>query len=134
MNRISATIKLIKTSGGNALVDLETGDCHLTAMLAGVDELPTWIESGMLVYAIIIETEISIAKDFTGKISMRNQLDCMVAGIDEGSLMSTVSLMTDIFVLKSAISTRAVKHLELKEGDRVSAFIKANEISLMEIK
>jgi len=92
---------------------------------------PDWLEIGKNVSLIFKETEVSIAKDLNGKISLRNRLICKVISIERGELLSKINLQFGAYNISSAITTRSVDYLELVVGDEVTALIKSNEISLM---
>ena len=131
MNRITATIANTQSSGSVTMVDLVVGDCQLSALMVEASELPAWLCKGNVVTVVFKETEVSIAKDFTGKISMRNQIECIIKSIERGQLMSIITMESKHFDVQSAITTRSVDQLQLEVGDRVTALIKANELSLM---
>lgn len=132
MNRIEVTIKQVVNSGGIIMVDMEAGNLTMTAMLIDASQNPVWLKQGNRVYAVFKETEVSIAKDFSGKISLRNKLPCSVKHIDRGELMSLIHMSFNEDEIYSAITTRSVDMLELNTGDEVTAMIKANEITLMQ--
>ena len=131
MNRITAIITNTQSSGSVTMVDLAVGDCQLSALMVEASELPAWLCKGNTVSVVFKETEVSIAKDFTGKISMRNQIECIIKSIERGQLMSIITMESKHFDVQSAITTRSVDQLQLEVGDRVTALIKANELSLM---
>lgn len=132
MNKIPAIIQTITTSGGVVLVDLCSGDCPLSALLVDADELPAWLTTGQQVFAVFKESELSIAVDLSGKISLRNRFPCIVKSINRGELLSLVELSFGEHILHSAITTRSVNALQLTNGTQVLALIKANEISLIQ--
>lgn len=131
MNRLNAIIKEINCSGGVVLVDLETESFPLSALLIDANN-PEWLRKESRVIALFKETEVSIAKDFSGRLSMRNKLPCTITDINYGKLMSTIALDFNKKLIVSAITTRSVNLLELKPGDKVLALVKANEIALQE--
>lgn len=132
MNRIEVIIKQVMNSGGIIMVDMEAAGLTLTALLIDTPVNPGWLKQGTLIYAVFKETEVSIAKDFSGKISLRNRIPCRVNHIERGELMSIIHLIHNDCQLQSAITTRSVDMLDLKKGDEVTAMIKANEITLMQ--
>jgi molybdate transport system regulatory protein len=133
VNRIKATVNQVTTSGGIKLVDLEAAGCKLTALL--IDSAPDveWLKVGVPVYAVFKETEVSLGKNLTGLLSLRNKLPCTVSGLEKGTLMSVVHLQFGSYRLGSAITTRSVEMLGLQPGDAVTALIKSNEMTLMKI-
>jgi molybdate transport system regulatory protein len=134
MNRIEVIIKQVMNSGGIIMVDMEASGLNMTALLIDAKHNPGWLKTGNLIYAVFKETEVSIAKDFSGKISLRNKLPCRVRQVDRGELMSIVHLTFLDYKIQSAITTRSVDMLDLKADDDVTAMIKANEITLMQKK
>jgi molybdopterin-binding protein len=62
-------------------------------------------------------------------ISARNKLEGVVTKIENGTVASTVKIEISKSVnLTSMITKEAVEELNLKEGDKVEAVIKATEI------
>lgn len=131
MNRISATITAIQQSGTILLVDAEAGGKVFSALLIESINRPEWLGVGKAVDLVFKETEVSLAKNLQGQISMRNRMKCAVMKIDKGELLSMITLQFKNFTVVSAITTRSVNSLELKIGDEVDALVKANEVSLM---
>ena len=119
-------------SGGIIMVDMEAAGLMITALLIDAPHNPVWLKQGNLVYAVFKETEVSIAKDFTGKISLRNKIPCRVNQVERGELMSIIHMTFMDYQIQSAITTRSVDLLDLKKNDEVTAMIKANEITLMQ--
>lgn len=132
MNRIEVTIKQVMNSGGIIMVDMEEAGLTMTALLIDTPQNPVWLQEGNRIYAVFKETEVSIAKDFSGKISLRNKIPCRVEQIQRGELMSIVHMTFRNYSIQSAITTRSVDMLALQDGDEVTAMIKANEITLMQ--
>ncbi len=65
-------------------------------------------------------------------ISARNNIDGIVKKIELGEVASTVKIETSgSSVLTSMITKEAVEELNLKEGDKVKAVIKATEILIL---
>ena len=131
MNKLSGNITHIQQSGAIMLIDADVEGYSFSAMLIDSASKPEWLEIGKMVHLIFKETEVSLAKDLSGKISFRNQLKCKVQSIERGELLSKVNLQFGIYFIASAITTRSVDYLELQVGDEVTALIKANEISLI---
>ncbi len=132
MNRINVEITKVYSSDGIVLVDMEAGNCPMSAMLIEASEIPRWIMPGNIISAVFKETEVSLAKEFSGKISLRNKLPCIIEFIERGQIMSVITLRFGEEIIHSAITTRSVDSMELKQNDNVLALIKANEITLMQ--
>lgn len=132
MNKLPGTITNIQQSGAILLVDVEVEQQMFSALLIESVQQPEWLVIGNSVDVVFKETEVSLAKNLLGQISMRNRMKCTVAAIERGDLLSKVKLNFRNYSVTSAITTRAVDSLNLALGEEVEALVKANEVSLME--
>jgi molybdopterin-binding protein len=64
------------------------------------------------------------------KLSIRNQLEGKVKDIVHGPVVSEIVVKTKAGTLASIITSRSVKDMKLKKGDRVAVMIKATEASI----
>ncbi len=64
------------------------------------------------------------------KLSIRNQLEGKIREIVHGPVVSEIVVKTKAGTLASIITTRSVKDMKLKKGDRVFVMIKATEASI----
>ncbi|MEA1913876.1 MAG: TOBE domain-containing protein [Campylobacterota bacterium] len=79
-------------------------------------------------------SHVAIAKSFDGQISYSNQLSCTVEDIENGKLLSVLKLKLDEDAyLHSIITLNSSKKMDLKVGDEITAFIKASELSIVEV-
>jgi molybdate transport system regulatory protein len=131
MNKLSGIISRIQQSGAILLVDVDVDGHGFSAMLIESATQPEWLQTGNTIDLVFKETEVSLARNLSGLISMRNRMRCTVQHIDRGELLSKVILQFQKYVVTSAITTRSVDSLDLKIGDEVEALVKANEVSLM---
>lgn len=131
MNKLNGTITSILQSGAVILADVEVYGQTVSAMLIDADEQNEWLKTGNNVSVVFKETEVSVAKGLSGRISLRNRFLCHVEAIRKGELLSEIKLRFGLYGLTSVITTRAVESLDLKVGEQVEALVKANEVSLM---
>ncbi len=131
MNKLTGKISKIQQSGAILLVDVDVDGHGFSAMLIESATQPEWLQTGNTIELVFKETEVSLAKNLSGMISMRNRMKCTVLQIERGELLSKVSLQFQKYTITSAITTRSVNSLDLKIGDEVEALVKANEVSLM---
>ncbi|MBN1927765.1 MAG: TOBE domain-containing protein [Prolixibacteraceae bacterium] len=131
MNKISGIIANIQHSGAILLVDIDVAGHSFSALLVESATSMDWLQKGNPVTLVFKETEVSLAKNLSGKISLRNRMLCKVKRIDRGELLSNVLLHFHEHSITSAITTRAVNLLQLEVGDEIEALIKSNEVSLM---
>lgn len=131
MNRLPGNILAVETQGSIALVDVAVGERRFTATLVGMgEEVAAW-QPGLSVTLLFKETEVSLAKNLSGAISMRNRMPVRITGIAQGKLLSSVLLELDGHRLESVITTRSVHALALQPGDVVEALVKANEMTVV---
>ena len=131
MNKLPGVITNIQQSGAILLVDADVNGHGFSALLIESASRPEWLQVGNSIDLVFKETEVSLAKNRSGMISMRNRMKCTVQHIERGELLSKVVLQFQEYLITSAITTRSVISLDLKIGDVVEALVKANEVSLM---
>lgn len=131
MNKLPGIITNIQQSGAILLVDIKVADRLFSALLIESANQPEWVKIGETIDIVFKETEVSLAKNLSGQISLRNRMQCVVLKIDRGELLSRVFLKFQDYTLSSAITTRSVDSLNLNIGDEVEALVKSNEVSLM---
>ena len=128
MNKLSGKIDSIRSSGNLSIVKIFINGHILKSVLIETPATAPFLKKDETVNVIFKETEVSLAKNLSGKISLQNKLDCCVAYIENGELLSKVILDYDGKKLVSIITQAAVEDLELKPGDNVTALIKTNEV------
>lgn len=131
MNRLPASITAIEVHGSIALVEAAVGEHRFTAALIGAgDEVNTWA-NGMPVTLLFKETEVSLAKNLSGLLSMRNRLPCKVTAIERGKLLTRVTLEFSDYTIESIITTHSSHALDLAPGDSVEGLVKSNEMTVL---
>jgi len=133
MNRLPGVISAIESNAHLSLVDVRVGQDTFTAMLMETPQGAPYLKVGNAVAVLFKETEVSLAKNLSGQISLRNRIKGTVRHIRHGEILSEVVLDCQGVTVTSIITARAVKRLELAKGDEVVALVKANEVALMEI-
>jgi molybdate transport system regulatory protein len=132
MNKLTGIITQIQQSGSILLVDIAVDGHGFSALLIESATHPQWLQTGNTINLVFKETEVTLAKNLSGIISMRNRMKCKVEHIERGGLLSKITLkFQNRHTITSAITTRAVEALQLTIGDEVEALVKSNEISLM---
>ena len=132
MNRLRGQISGIESNGHVSLVDVKVGGDTFSAILLEAPQSASYLKVGNTVQVLFKETEVSLAKNLSGQISLRNRMTATVKQIRHGEILSEVLLDYHGLAIVSIITSRSVRRLELKEGDAVEALVKANEVSLME--
>ncbi len=90
------------------------------------------LKEGAVAFAIVKASEVMIGKGVkSGTISARNLLDGVVAKLDDGAVSSEVSVrLAGGAEIVASITKTSAHALGLKEGDNVSAIIKASNIMI----
>lgn len=132
MNILRGKISELTTSGNMTLVGADVDGSRMTAIMIGSPEKIPYLHIPGDVELLFNEAAVSIGKIVEGGISLNNQLDCVVERLVVGEILSQVILSFKGEQLTSLITTMSAKRLDLKPGDRVTAFIKTNEVMLKE--
>ena len=133
MNRLRGHITRIESNDHVSLVDVDvSGDTFTATLLETPDEAP-YLKVGILVEILFKETEVSLAINLSGLISLRNRVNTTVTLVREGVILSEVVLEYRGQTISSIITTGSIKRLDIKPGDRVEALVKANEVTLREV-
>lgn len=133
MNRLRGRIVGIESNDHVSLVDVEVHGDTFSAMLLETPEIAPFLAIGNEVLVLFKETEVSLAKNLAGLISLRNRIHGTVRTVRSGAILSEVELDCRGQKLTSIITTRSIRRLNIQAGDEVEALIKANEVSLMEV-
>ena len=130
MSKLLATIKKIQSVDN---LNIVTFECENTLLKMMSLELSQSVQVGAKVSLGVKSTSIGIAKDFSGALSYSNQLNVVVEEVEDGELLSSIKLSFSTYILESIITRDSVERMNLQVGDRVTAFIKANELSILKV-
>jgi molybdopterin-binding protein len=130
MNKLSGKIINIKSDNHLSIIELQVGEDVLKSIVIETPGTVSFLKKENYVNALFKETEVSIAKDFSGKISLQNKMECIIRKIKKGKLLSQLSLDYNGNNISSIITSAAVEQLELKKGDEVLALVKTNEVMI----
>ncbi|MFZ6849972.1 TOBE domain-containing protein [Undibacterium sp. RuRC25W] len=138
MNQIAGTIAAVETHGSVALVDVAAGRLQLSATLLGnPGQLAAWV-TGREVTVLFKETEVAIAKNLQGEISLRNRIPGRILDIETGKILTRIVIVVEGLtnevangvMISSVITSRSTHRLRLAIGDQVEALIKSNEMTI----
>lgn len=130
MNLLEGKISEIHTEGSLSLVKIMVHDCAITSIVIETPESASYLNIGNQIKIVFKETEVVLAKEFSGIISLQNKLDCSVHSFEKGKLLCKIILNFQNTKIVSVITRNAFDQLEIQEKDQVIAMIKTNEISL----
>ena len=130
MSQFVATIKKINSIDNLNIVEF---DFHgLTLKMMSLD-LNTDVQVGKKVKLSVKPTNISIAKNLIGEISLSNQIVATIENLENGQLLSSVSLKVHNTLLESIITVDSSKRMNLQIGEKVTILIKASNLSIGEV-
>ena len=132
MNRLRGNIASITVSGSLSLVRVRVPETELSAVVIDTPDTLPWLREGASVGVVFKETEVILASDASVAVSLQNRLVGTVKAVEQGALLSRVTLDTAAGSIVSVITSRAVEQLGLQQGDSAVALIKTNEIMLAE--
>jgi len=130
MNTLKGTITEINSDEHFSVVAIDVSGVTFKSVIIETPDTVPFLRPGAAVKIMFKETEVSIAKNFSGMISMQNKMSCTIRKIKKGKLLSRVDLDFKTEKIVSIITTGAVEQLNLNGNDEVLALIKTNEITL----
>jgi molybdate transport system regulatory protein len=130
-NVLPGTVANVTTGAVNAEVTLTLrGGETVVAIITNSSVESLGLQVGKSAYAIIKASEVMIGKNLeSAKLSARNILGGKVADLQDGAVNSEVGIrLPGGTTLVASITKASVKALELKQGDEVSAVVKASHV------
>ena len=130
MNKLTGKIILIESSPHMSMVDIDVeGDVFSSIVLETPASAP-YLQKGNTVTLLFKETEVSIGKNLSGMISLRNRFKSTIKRLEKSDILTKVFLNYRSKEIVSIISTRSAQKLGLIDGDQVEWLVKTNEVSL----
>lgn len=133
MNNLLGEIVAIKSDEHFSIVEMSVDGTVFKSIIIETPDTVPFLRTGNQINIMFKESEVSIAKDFKGRISLQNKIPCSIKGIEKGKLLSKIILDFNTKKIVSIITTGAVEQLQLKENDTVLALVKTNEVILAPI-
>lgn len=130
-NVLAGTVRKVTKGAVNAevVLALKEGDT-VTAIITNHSVESLGLREGNSAYAIIKASEVMIGKNVEGaKLSARNVLAGEVARLEQGAVNSEVEIrLPGGTAVVASITKASVTALDLKQGDKVSAIVKASNV------
>jgi len=130
MSQIIATIKNIRNV--DSLNIVEFGFFNHTLKMVSLN-LNKQITLNKKVKLSIKPTNILIAKNLQGEISISNQLKAKIVKVENGELLSSILLKIEDTILESIITVDSSKNMNLIEDEEVLILIKASDLFIQEV-
>ena len=131
MNKLKGKIVDIQSSDNISMIHVDVeGDMFSSIVLEG-KKGPVNYKIKDSVTLLFKETEVGIAKDLTGMISLRNRFKAVIKKIDKGPILAKITLNYKNRAIESIISARSTSQMKLKDNEEVEWLVKTNEVTLM---
>jgi len=130
MNSLVGEISNIKSDEHFSIVEMMVDENIFKSIIIETPETVPFLKTGNKINIMFKESEVSIAKELKGRLSLQNKIPCIIKEIEKGKLLSKIILDFNSKKIVSVITTGAVEQLELKENDDVLALVKTNEVIL----
>ena len=130
MSQFVATIKKINNVDNLNIVEFDF--FGLTLKMMSLD-LNNDVQVGKKAKLVVKSSNISIAKNLSGQISLSNQLVATIKSLENGQLLTIVGLEINGVILESIITVDSSKRMNLQIGEVVTILIKASNLSIQEV-
>ena len=130
MNKLTGKIVLIESSQHMSMVDIDVNGDVFSSIVLETPATAAYLKQGSLVTLLFKETEVSIAKNLSGMISLRNRFKATIKHVEKSDILTKVFLNYKTYEIISIISTRSAQKLGLIDGNEVEWLVKTNEVSL----
>lgn len=133
MNVLHGTIQAIHRHASVALVEVAVDGLNLTALLLGnTTGMQEW-QVAQPVRLLFNETEVALAKNLQGEISMCNRLPGRIVAIEAGEVLTRVIFALNTAAheeISSVVTTRSTQAMQLAIGDQIEGLVKSTEMNL----
>ena len=130
MSKFIATIKKIQSIDNLNIVEFEFDGLTLKMMSLDLNDD---VKIGKKVELSVKPSNISIAKNLIGEISLSNQIVATIQSLENGQLLTSVILKINDTILESIITVDSSKRMNLQIGEVVTILIKASNLSIEEV-
>ena len=123
-----ARVKDIKTIDSLNIVEFDFNNITLKMMSL---ELHKEVKLESKVKLLVKPSNVIISKNYIEDISLSNQTLAKIVAIENGELLSSISLKIGDTTFESIITKESSKRLDLQEGNIVNILIKASDLSIL---
>ena len=125
-----ARVKDIKTIDSLNIVEFDFNNITLKMMSL---ELHKEVKLESKVKLLVKPSNVIISKNYIEDISLSNQALAKIVAIENGELLSSISLKIGDTTFESIITKESSKRLDLQEGNIVNILIKASDVSILRV-
>lgn len=125
-----ARVKDIKTIDSLNIVEFDFNNITLKMMSL---ELHKEVKLESKVKLLVKPSNVIISKNYIEDISLSNQTLAKIVAIENGELLSSISLKIGDTTFESIITKESSKRLDLQKGNIVNILIKASDLSILRV-
>ena len=125
-----ARVKDIKTKDNLNIVEFDFNNITLKMMSL---ELHKEVKLESKVKLLVKPSNVIISKNYIEDISLSNQALAKIVAIENGELLSSLSLQINDTFIESIITKESSQRLDLQKGDIINILIKASDLSIYRI-
>ena len=125
-----ARVKDIKTIDSLNIVEFDFNNITLKMMSL---ELHKEVKLESKVKLLVKPSNVIISKNYIEDISLSNQTLAKIVDIENGELLSSISLKIGDTTFESIITKESSQRLDLQKGDIINILIKASDLSIYRI-
>ena len=125
-----ARVKDIKTIDSLNIVEFDFNNITLKMMSL---ELHKEVKLESKVKLLVKPSNVIISKNYIEDISLSNQTLAKIVAIENGELLSSISLEIGDTTFESIITKESSQRLDLQEGNIVNILIKASDLSILRV-
>ena len=125
-----ARVKDIKTIDSLNIVEFDFNNITLKMMSL---ELHKEVKLESKVKLLVKPSNVIISKNYIEDISLSNQTLAKIVAIENGELLSSISLKIGDTTFESIITKESSKRLDLQEGNIVNILITASDLSILRV-
>ena len=130
MSQLVATIKKINSVDNLNIVEFDFNGLTLKMMSLDLNDD---VKIGKKVELSVKPTNISIAKNLIGEISLSNQIVATIQSLENGQLLTSVILKINDTLLESIITVDSSKRMNLQIGEVVTILDRKSNLSIGEV-
>ncbi|MCW8798567.1 MAG: TOBE domain-containing protein [Prosthecochloris sp.] len=130
MNNIRAVVTNIEGNVQLHRISLDAGGEHFVVITL---ELADEYSIGADVHITFKSTHVALAKEMSGEVSISNRIPCRVVSVKKSPVLTEVLLDSRAGRFYCLTTTAAAERLDLREGDLVTALMKASDLYLSRV-
>lgn len=129
MNELKAVVTNIDNLDNLNIVGFDYKGINLSMMSLDLHN----VQIGTKVILTVKASDVAIAKEFDGLISLSNEIKGEISKLNMGKLLCSLQISSSDDTISSIITTKSAKRMNLKLNDSVKAFIKASSLSIKKV-